>query len=329
MSSHIKEQHKTGGLHTFDNVWADTISQLQHTMSDTSDPPTLTEEQRLTLCRAAINQIYVMLRDNPRSWRNYLTLARSIISHLDSTTFMQSTARGTEQAWMLTAIQKIAFADADNGSITDLDTWTARHWLAMLQRDARNIVALRGMGWAWLQRAQPALSRIHRLDGASSSSGGSAASQALTSSVLNGDEERIVELANAEAERRAGTADYVEARGFLQPSTEYFARAVAVALSADIRSGELLATVSIHLPVIVIAEFDQAAEAFMSMGNASSPRTNEPFFRRAVQLLRAANDIEGYTLPSHLQQYVLMAAVMIDTDISQLSGRFWTASQLR
>lgn len=203
----------------------------------------LTEQQRLTLCRTAIDQIYTMFRNDPRSWRNYVALARSVVAHIDSTSFMQQTNRTNEQAWIINAVQRLAFADADNQSINDLDTWTSRQWLAILQREARNVIALRGMGWAWLQRAQPALSRIHRLDGSSSSSGGSGGSQAPAASVLNGDEDRMVEQANAEAERRAGTADYVEARGFLQPSSEYLARAVAAAASQDIRSGELYATV--------------------------------------------------------------------------------------
>lgn len=203
----------------------------------------LTEQQRLILCRTAVNQIYTMFRDDPRTWRSYVPLARSVIAHIDSTTFMQQAARTNEQAWIINAIQRLAFADADNAAISDLDTWTSRQWLQILQREARNVIALRGMGWAWLQRAQPALSRIHRLDGSSSSSGGSGGSQALAASVLNGDEDRMAEQANAEAERRAGTADYVEARGFLQPSSEYLARAVAAATSQEIRSGELFATV--------------------------------------------------------------------------------------
>ena len=40
----------------------------------------------------------------------------------------------------------------------------------------------------------------------------------------------------------------------------------------------------------------------MSLGNASSPRVNEQYFRRALQLLRAASNVEGYTLTRYLQQ---------------------------
>lgn len=40
----------------------------------------------------------------------------------------------------------------------------------------------------------------------------------------------------------------------------------------------------------------------MSLGNTSSPRVNERLFRRALQLLRAASQIEGYALSRYLQQ---------------------------
>jgi hypothetical protein len=40
----------------------------------------------------------------------------------------------------------------------------------------------------------------------------------------------------------------------------------------------------------------------MSLGNVSSPRVNEQHFRRALQLLRAASQIAGYSLSRYLQQ---------------------------
>lgn len=80
----------------------------------------------------------------------------------------------------------------------------------------------------WLSRAQPALARIHISQGNSSSgASGSPRSESAT-----------------EAERRVGTADYVEARGLLQPATEYLERAVAAASNQDVMSGDLLAKVS-------------------------------------------------------------------------------------
>jgi hypothetical protein len=47
-----------------------------------------------------------------------------------------------------------------------------------------------------------------------------------------------------EADTRAGTADYVEARGMLLPSTEYLQRAVVAAERTSTLTGELLSLVS-------------------------------------------------------------------------------------
>lgn len=102
------------------------------------------------------------------------------------------------------------------------------------------------MGRAWLSRAQPALARIHREEGSSSSgrsSGrpGTGNGPAYTSS----DEARDAARAAAEADAQLHTADYVEARGILLPSTEYFTRAIAVADRGGTVTGRLLALVSL------------------------------------------------------------------------------------
>ena len=51
-------------------------------------------------------------------------------------------------------------------------------------------------------------------------------------------------------------------------------------------------------------ERKQAAEAYISLGNVSSDRINEQYFRQALYYLRRANEIPGYTLCTALQQYV-------------------------
>ncbi|KAK4498893.1 hypothetical protein PRZ48_009403 [Zasmidium cellare] len=246
----------------------------------------MNEEQRITVCKTSLNQIYAMLRSSPQDWRNYINLARTIITHLDSTTFMQQGNRTQEQVWMIAGLQRLAFAEPDSGGVNDIAAWCSRQWLVIYQREPHNLAALRGIGQVWLARAQPVLARIHRNDGGSSSSGGSARSQ--RSALGSRDDDRSP-TQTADAERRAGTSDYVEARGYLQPATEYLERAVAVATAQRSLSGDLLAT---------------TAEAYMSLGNSSSPRVNQGHFRRALQLLRAATSIEGYTLSRYLQQYL-------------------------
>ena len=183
-----------------------------------------------------------MLRTSPQNWRNYITLARSVIAHLDATTFMQQPERATEQAWMIAGLQRLASVDAEGGGVIDVAAWCSQQWLVIFQRDNQNIAALRGIGQSWYARAQPVLARIHRADGSSSSSNGS--SQRSGTRMTSSEEERQSAAATAEAERRAGTQDYVEARGLLQPTTEYLERAVAAATAQRALSGDLLATVS-------------------------------------------------------------------------------------
>ena len=183
-----------------------------------------------------------MLRSKPHEWKSYLNLARSVMAHIDDTTFMQQPSRLPEQTWVVGGLQRLAYADADNGDVPDIAAWCATQWTVISQRDPHNIAALRGIGEAWLRRAQPALSRIHRVDGSSSSSGGSSSLSAL--SLSRSEEERQSAASTLEAERRAGTADYVEARGYLQPACEYLDRAVTAAPAQQALSGDLLAMVS-------------------------------------------------------------------------------------
>ena len=188
-----------------------------------------------------------MLRSSPQNWRNYITLARSVIAHLDATTFMQQPSRASEQAWMIAGLQRLASAEPESGGIPDIAAWCSRQWLVIFQRDPQNIAALRGIGQSWLARAQPTLARIHRADGSSSSSNGSSqrsGSQLSAGRMTSSDEERQSAAATAEAERRAGTQDYVEAQGLLQPATEYLERAVTAATAQRALSGDLLTTVS-------------------------------------------------------------------------------------
>lgn len=207
----------------------------------------MNEEQRIAVCKTGLERIYAMLRNSPQDWRNYLTLGRSVIGHIDTTTLMQQGSRTTEQAWMIAGLQRLAFADAESGGVADIAAWCSRQWLVIFQRDNNNVAALRGIGQAWLSRAQPTLARIQRTDSSSSSSGSqrscSQRSPSARTAESAAERERQAATSAQEAERKAGTADYVEARGFLQPATEYLDRAVAAASSQRILSGDLLATV--------------------------------------------------------------------------------------
>ncbi|TKA76314.1 hypothetical protein B0A55_04196 [Friedmanniomyces simplex] len=205
----------------------------------------MNEEQRIALCKTSVNQIYTMLRTSPQDRRNYLPLGRSVIAHIDHTTFLQQPRRTTEQSWLIGGLQRLALPDNGNGNgngeVPDLSAWCTRQWMAMLQREPQNVEALRGLGRAWLARAQPALARLHRGDGSSTSSGESSHWSAPSVAGNSSEDERQSAAAVVEAERRAGTAEYVEARGFLQPAVEYFERAIAAATALRVLSGDLLA----------------------------------------------------------------------------------------
>lgn len=216
----------------------------------------MNEEQRIAVCKTGLERMYAMLRNSPQDWRNFISLGRSVIQHLDATTFMQQASRTTEQTWMIAGLQRLAFADAENGGVPDIAAWCSRQWLVIFQSDQSNVAALRGIGQAWLSRAQPTLVRIQRTDSSSSSSGsqrsGSQTQRSPSSRAAgtSAEQERQAAATAKEGERKAGTADYVEARGFLQPATEYLDRAVAAASSQRVLSGDLLATVG--TPTVVL-----------------------------------------------------------------------------
>lgn len=255
--------------------------------------PAMTEEQRINACETAIIQIYNILRSSPQQWRSATSIARTITTQLDSMTYMQQTNKTAEQVWMITALQTLASRDTDNTAVPDIAAWCSRQWLVIIQREPQNLAALKNVGFMWLARTQPALTRIHASQNRF---------QAASGSQRSG---RSGKETAAEAERRVGTADYVEARGFLQPATEYLERAVSAAASQNALSGDLLAKVSekyFERVRSLTKPIAQAAEAYMSLGNASSPRTNEAHYRRALHFLRQSSTIQGYALPRHLQK---------------------------
>lgn len=99
-----------------------------------------------------------------------------------------------------------------------------------------------------MSRSQPALARIHREEGSSSS--GKSSGRPGTgndASYTSTDDARDAARAVAEADARIHTADYVEARGILLPSTEYFTRAISVAERKGALTGDLLALVSFQI----------------------------------------------------------------------------------
>lgn len=85
------------------------------------------------------------------------------------------------------------------------------------------------------------------MDGSSGSSGSDGSRHRNSGGELGltrSQEDRQAAQAAQEAEARVHTADYVEARGYLQPATDFLRRAVEEATSQSNLTGHLLITVS-------------------------------------------------------------------------------------
>ncbi|KAL9112666.1 MAG: hypothetical protein Q9187_007733, partial [Circinaria calcarea] len=180
-----------------------------------------------------------------------------------------------EHILVTSTLQQLAYQDVDSGGETDIALWCERQWATILQSHPDNVVALQGLGHAWLLRSQETLARIYREEGSPSSSGSSTAN-----------------TRRAEARQddiRIASPDYVQARNLLRPSLEFLDRAIEVTTSQGIVSGELLAL---------------AAEAYISFGNVSHPQENEQYYQQALRYLQRTSDIEGFELETYLQQFL-------------------------
>lgn len=119
-----------------------------------------------------------------------------------------------------------------------------------------------GLGQNWLARSQAALSRIHRQEGGSSS--GSSGRPLSTNDRIgysSSEEAREADRANVEADARAHTADYVEARGMLIPAVDFLSRAVEITEADGTLTGDLLSEVSVATH-ITLPPFRMAIEIY-------------------------------------------------------------------
>lgn len=187
---------------------------------------------------AAIQLINTNLDTAPGSWRDQVQAIRSITTTLELT---DRTPDGTHRHWQVAFInvaQRVAFADADNGFVTDVADWCLRQLLALLSLYTNDVEILscrsslcflmHGLmviviGRNWLLRAQKALASIARAEDQSNSYPPHAATQ------------------------RLNDAHYVEARGLLLPAAEYLQRAVEVAQAQRNPTGPLIVTVGAFL----------------------------------------------------------------------------------
>ncbi|MCJ1402472.1 hypothetical protein MMC11_005692 [Xylographa trunciseda] len=240
---------------------------------------------------------------NPQKWLSSLQFARSTISTLASRPQLPNQLGSGAWIRLIQALQKLAYQDPDAGGEIDIALWCERQWATEVQRQPNSISALQGLGHAWLLKSQKTLARIYREEGSPSSSSSS------TSMPRN----RIRNhMRNHEQDTRDSTRinspAYVEARDTLRPSLESFDRALGIANAQGGASGDLLTLVrrfvSVYIKVVNVLMTSQSAEAFISFGNVSHPQRNEPYYQKALRLLRAASELEGYRIELHLQNFL-------------------------
>ncbi|KAI1626058.1 hypothetical protein EDD37DRAFT_329510 [Exophiala viscosa] len=224
------------------------------------------------------------------SWEQRILIGRAAIGTFEATGFMRLPNHRDDRIFVVNSLQRLAYHEADGNSVADIAQWCMEQWLSLLQRSSEDLDALRGVGQAWLARSQIALARIHRVEGSSSSgSSGRPHSMSERMSYSSAEEARDAERAIMEADARAHTADYVEARGMLIPAVDYFVRAVELADRDGGTTGELLS---------------EAAEINMSLGNVEYSQNQEQYFTRAIRYLRRASQIQEFRLSPYLQSYL-------------------------
>ncbi|MCJ1283726.1 hypothetical protein MMC26_003057 [Xylographa opegraphella] len=217
---------------------------------------------------------------NPQKWFSSLQFARSTIIAVERTPQLRNQLGSVPWIKLIQVLQELAYQDPDSGGETDIALWCERQWATEVQRYPNSVSALQGLGHAWLLKSQKPLARIYREEGSPSSS----------SSTTSMPHHHIRSPGQATRDAsRVDSQDYVEARDALRPALESFDRALAGANAQGGASGDLLTL---------------AAEAFISFGNVSHPLRNEAYYQKALRLLRAASEIDGYQIEIHLQNFL-------------------------
>ncbi|KAL6241023.1 hypothetical protein RBB50_012118 [Rhinocladiella similis] len=224
------------------------------------------------------------------SWDRRLLIARAAMSTFERTGFVHIPEYAPELVSVICALQKLAYPEVDSAGVVDISDWCMAQWLLLLTRNPNDAGALRGLGQNWLARSQAVLSRIHRQEGGSSSgSSGRPLSTNDRTGYTSSEEAREADRANVEADTRAHTADYVEARGMLIPAVDFLSRAVEVSEAGGSLTGDLLS---------------EAAESLMHLGNVTYSHNNEQYFHRAIRYLRRAAQMPNFRLSLYLQSYL-------------------------
>ena len=113
-----------------------------------------TEQQRIASAKQELRRIQAAVDAASNDWERHISAARAVITSVDSTRLMEQQNRAQDQIFIISALQKIAYHDADSGGVQDIADWCVTQWLAILQYDPESVEALKGThcGWSKLLR---------------------------------------------------------------------------------------------------------------------------------------------------------------------------------
>ena len=103
-----------------------------------------TEQQRIASAKQEVRRIQAAVNAASNDWERHISAARAVIASVDSTRLMQQQNRAQDQIFILSALQKLAYYDADSGGVQDIADWCVTQWLAILQYDPESVEALQG-----------------------------------------------------------------------------------------------------------------------------------------------------------------------------------------
>ena len=106
------------------------------------------EEQIIRSVKAELRRIQHAIDQAPNHWDQHTIAARRLVTAIDETTLMQQSNRVTDQAYIIAAIQQIAYHEPDTGGLQDLAEWSVNKWLRLLQLVPDSVDALQGMSSA-------------------------------------------------------------------------------------------------------------------------------------------------------------------------------------
>lgn len=90
------------------------------------------DEQTIASLISTADLISATLDTNPGAWRDRLQIIRDITASLEILDNVPDQTRKQWQLPLVTAFQRVAFADADSGGVPDIANWCLRQELTLL-----------------------------------------------------------------------------------------------------------------------------------------------------------------------------------------------------